>query len=718
MKSHSSGRRVHRSPVRHALFMAALARLLASVTHADEGLPRPTGVSPVDLFTVQQSRPLEGFSLGAGAVTQFSRLPGVGTIPRDDRVGHDLQVGGSLWGYLQIDVALPVRFYLRGPAGPGGTADTHLQAGLDGLRLTGKIAIPGVRRRFDGAGLGVALLFRVESPTAVPGARETTWRPGVVVDRRWVLGRGFRVLLAGNLGVALRQEDTGPLVKTSITYGVAAKALLIPPWRVSLFAGVDGALGVAPVRGYGGANLFGGLQWLGRRCYSAYAVAGARPGEVGGTGWFVGAGFARLWGGECRAQRGPRGAPERDGASYVRRHVETLVSSGPPPEALPLRKPGQWIVPAQWSPPAASPASSGAADRPRCDGAVLARRQAEGFHYGQTLSEAADTAATLEGGHPDDFNFVPESRRRFLKWVGERSWAVDPPRVTIADEEEVRCFIAGVNDGIATFERSELFWGKVTVALRALSIYLSAQSIARFAVTRGGGGRTPPRLTVIRGGGSGAPPLAAPLSRVTAPRPVPVITGSRGPAAAAVVPAPAPVVAPVTPLRPRPTLVHSRPMAQPVVAPVPTPIVPPAIGVAAATAAARQPEKPDPEDCIPKPMRHRGGNDRHNRCADMVPGNAFPGSDVVVNKKWFDALQHKEKVLWEIKTDNYSSYSDFLLRQVIKKQLPDLWLERNLAKVCGFDFVVGVTDAKHLKALRDQADAQGLDLKIILIQCH
>jgi hypothetical protein len=490
MKRPFPGWRMHRYTGPSTLLLAAFARLLTSMAHAEEGLPRPIGISPADLFTVQQSRPLEGFSLGVGALTQFLRLPDLGRVPRDDRVGHDLQVGGSLWDYLQIDLALPVRFYLRGPAEPGGVPDTRLQAGFDGLRLTSKLAIAGVHRRFDGAGLGMALLFQVDFPTAVPGARETTWRPGVVIDRRWVLDRGFRVLLAGNLGVALRQDDIGQLVKTSLTYGVAAKALLIPPWRVSLFVGVDGAFGVAPVLAHGGVNLFGGFQWFGRSCYAAYGTGGARLGEVAGTGWFVGAGFAKLWGGECRAQRGTRSDPAADGSSVdggyrafpalpdaiaggrlpVRSAprssgTATLGLPGLPPSTLPLRRPGQEIVPAQWSPPGTSPATAGAADRPRCEGPALSRRQIEGFEYGQTLSEAADTAALLEGGHPDDFNFVPQYRRRFLKRVGERSWTLDPPPVKIADEQEVRCFVAGVSDGIAAFEKSELFWGKVTVAL-------------------------------------------------------------------------------------------------------------------------------------------------------------------------------------------------------------------------------------------------------------
>jgi hypothetical protein len=43
--------------------------------------------------------------------------------------------------------------------------------------------------------------------------------------------------------------------------------------------------------------------------------------------------------------------------------------------------------------------------------------------------------------------------------------------------------------------------------------------------------------------------------------------------------------------------------------------------------------------CEPLPVPHRGGNDEHNKCADKIPHNSFPGWDVLVNGKQFDALQ-------------------------------------------------------------------------------
>lgn len=108
--------------------------------------------------------------------------------------------------------------------------------------------------------------------------------------------------------------------------------------------------------------------------------------------------------------------------------------------------------------------------------------------------------------------------------------------------------------------------------------------------------------------------------------------------------------------------------------------------------------EPRPE-CTPRPVPHLGGDALHNQCADRVPHNGFPGADVLVSGKRFDALQLRARVLWEIKTDNFDTYSPFLRRQVVGNQLPELQRERELARSCGFDFRVGVLSPSHKAAL-------------------
>jgi hypothetical protein len=116
-------------------------------------------------------------------------------------------------------------------------------------------------------------------------------------------------------------------------------------------------------------------------------------------------------------------------------------------------------------------------------------------------------------------------------------------------------------------------------------------------------------------------------------------------------------------------------------------------------------------ECTPRPVPHLGGDGLHNLCADRVPQNGFPGSDVLVNGKRFDALQLRLRVLWEVKTDNFDTYSTFLRRQVVDNQLPELQRERDISRACGFEFRVGVRSAAHRDALLDRD--RGLDIVVM-----
>ncbi|MCP3164931.1 DUF6310 domain-containing protein [Myxococcus sp. QH3KD-4-1] len=103
----------------------------------------------------------------------------------------------------------------------------------------------------------------------------------------------------------------------------------------------------------------------------------------------------------------------------------------------------------------------------------------------------------------------------------------------------------------------------------------------------------------------------------------------------------------------------------------------------------------------------------HDTCADTFPPNRFPGKDVFINGKRFDALQVGANVLWEIKTDRFDGYSDFLKERVSKTQVVELQRERELARACGYDFVVGVSNAGHRLALLELDEG----LKIVVTGC-
>ncbi|SEK97590.1 hypothetical protein SAMN05444354_103222 [Stigmatella aurantiaca] len=100
-------------------------------------------------------------------------------------------------------------------------------------------------------------------------------------------------------------------------------------------------------------------------------------------------------------------------------------------------------------------------------------------------------------------------------------------------------------------------------------------------------------------------------------------------------------------------------------------------------------------------VRHLGGDALHDTCADKVPNNGFPGFDALVNGKHFDAIQIRAGMLWEIKTDNFDTYSRALQDIVVGKQVPELRRERELARACGFNFRVGVRSATHMAALEE-----------------
>jgi hypothetical protein len=96
---------------------------------------------------------------------------------------------------------------------------------------------------------------------------------------------------------------------------------------------------------------------------------------------------------------------------------------------------------------------------------------------------------------------------------------------------------------------------------------------------------------------------------------------------------------------------------------------------------------------------HAGGNDPHNDCADLIPQNNFPGWDVLVNGKQFDALVLVTRTLWDVKTDNFDIHSprsqDFLARV----KLPELQREKRLAEECGYNFAIGVRSQAHKDVL-------------------
>jgi hypothetical protein len=106
-------------------------------------------------------------------------------------------------------------------------------------------------------------------------------------------------------------------------------------------------------------------------------------------------------------------------------------------------------------------------------------------------------------------------------------------------------------------------------------------------------------------------------------------------------------------------------------------------------------------ECKPIPGPPRGGNDPHNECADKIRGNDFPGLNVFVNGKHFDALVLATRTLWEVKTNNLDKHSPRSQKFFVEVKLPELRREASLAKACGYNFVVGVRSAAHKELLEN-----------------
>ena len=98
-----------------------------------------------------------------------------------------------------------------------------------------------------------------------------------------------------------------------------------------------------------------------------------------------------------------------------------------------------------------------------------------------------------------------------------------------------------------------------------------------------------------------------------------------------------------------------------------------------------------------------GGHAPHDECADKLPGNTFPGGDVLVNGKNFDALQLATRTLWEVKTDDFEKQPPRSQRFFVLMKLPEIQREKHLAEACGYRFAIGVRSAMH-KAVLESLD--------------
>jgi outer membrane protein OmpA-like peptidoglycan-associated protein len=195
---------------------------------------RPLG-APQDVVAVGQSRALSPSSVAAGAFLHFALDPLVLKAH-----GSEVKALSVVGPRLQLDVAASMGVTEGVEAGL--TVPLVLAQGSDNLealgsegkvrsfalgdvRLRGKVAIPGLRRRAEEAGWGAALTLGVGLPTgsreAFAGEGALTWTPGAVVDYRFDSG----ALLALDAGLWLRpsHEFLGVRWGNAATLGLGAE---------------------------------------------------------------------------------------------------------------------------------------------------------------------------------------------------------------------------------------------------------------------------------------------------------------------------------------------------------------------------------------------------------------------------------------------------------------------------------------------------------------
>ena len=111
---------------------------------------------------------------------------------------------------------------------------------------------------------------------------------------------------------------------------------------------------------------------------------------------------------------------------------------------------------------------------------------------------------------------------------------------------------------------------------------------------------------------------------------------------------------------------------------------------------------------------HKGGDPVHDFCADTVPPNMYPGSDICVMEKNFDAISGN--ILWETKTNNWDNANAFVRGQVVQDYISDAEKESSIARGCGFGYNFLVGDPRYTTLLLATEPAFQPALTDLLVQ--
>jgi outer membrane protein OmpA-like peptidoglycan-associated protein len=221
----------------------------------DVQLFRPSG-APQDVVMVGQSRPLSHLSASGGFFLNFSLDPLV-LVSKEggdkvlSLVGNRLQLDAmatvGILDWAEIGVDMPLVLAQGGDNLEAIGSEGPIQGYVLGdLRLNGKVAIPGLRRRPEDSGLGAALTLGLSLPTgdqeAFASDGEFTYTPGLLVDYRFPGG----ILLSGSVGLWNRPDRlfNGVKVGDMAPFGIATEIPIIRRYGVTAVGMVHGAVGL------------------------------------------------------------------------------------------------------------------------------------------------------------------------------------------------------------------------------------------------------------------------------------------------------------------------------------------------------------------------------------------------------------------------------------------------------------------------------------------
>jgi len=264
---------------------------------------RPLG-APQDVVGVGQSRALSAHAVSAGAFLHFALDPLVLKAH-----GSEVKALSVVGPRLQLDllasvgVAEGVEAGLTVPLVLAQGSDNLEALGSEGrvrsfalgdLRLRGKAAVPGLRRRAEDAGWGAALTLGVGLPTgsreAFAGEGALTWTPGAVVDYRFDSG----ALLTLDAGLWLRpsHEFLGVRWGNAATLGLGAEVPVLRGLGVTAVGTLTGSTPLEAQQGHARQVPVEGL--VGLRWYSPMGLT-FTVGGGGGCGCSLTAPTLRLF---------------------------------------------------------------------------------------------------------------------------------------------------------------------------------------------------------------------------------------------------------------------------------------------------------------------------------------------------------------------------------------------------------------------------------------